>query len=365
MKKTSSDKISTQKIQFKSEATVSQYQEQNPDLKLVIFEGVVYNINEYINLHPGGIDILQNLLGKSIDDAFEEISHSKAARNIFQNLEIIGRMTSNNFTVDLNESDTQDSDQGQQQDKKDCDGLDGYKLKGNAWKPDYSRSLISQLWYDNITHEEYVNFVEEPKILINPRRSVKVFSNDFMEFFVKTPWYHLVIFYFPFIYTYIIESRQDIIQDAIWFSFGIFYWSFLEYLIHRFVFHAEKYWLPYNKAFKVVHFLGHGMHHAFPNEPKATLVPVLLGYILVKAMLDPFIRLLLPDNVEDIFIAGTLFGYVIYDLIHHFIHQSQFNGGYMKTVKLYHMQHHYKSGWAGFGVTHKFWDIVFRTELKF
>jgi len=36
---------------------------------------------------------------------------------------------------------------------------------------------------------------------------------------------------------------------------------------------------------------------------------------------------------------------------------------YFKDMKLYHMQHHYKFGQIAFGVSMKFWDIVFNTAI--
>lgn len=69
--------------------------------------------------------------------------------------------------------------------------------------------------------------------------------------------------------------------------------------------------------------------------------------------------------MANAFVAGSLLGYVGYDLIHYFIHHASFTDGYWKDVKVYHMQHHYKNGKAGYGVSQKFWDIVFQTELKY
>ena len=35
----------------------------------------------------------------------------------------------------------------------------------------------------------------------------------------------------------------------------------------------------------------------------------------------------------------------------------------LRDMKLYHMQHHYKFGTIGFGVSSKFWDVIFRTDI--
>ena len=60
--------------------------------KVIIFQGIVYNIDGYISEHPGGADLLEDELGKNIDQAFEDAEHTQSARNIFKDLTIVGRM---------------------------------------------------------------------------------------------------------------------------------------------------------------------------------------------------------------------------------------------------------------------------------
>lgn len=59
---------------------------------MVIFENVVYDVKEYMPEHPGGADYIGDLLGKNIDEDFEEAEHTKFARKIFNDLPIRGRM---------------------------------------------------------------------------------------------------------------------------------------------------------------------------------------------------------------------------------------------------------------------------------
>lgn len=42
---------------------MSVYCSNNKDLQWVIFEGDVYDVKEYIPLHPGGADLIEPLLG--------------------------------------------------------------------------------------------------------------------------------------------------------------------------------------------------------------------------------------------------------------------------------------------------------------
>lgn len=53
------------------------YSEHNR--KVVIFKGVVYDVSEYMETHPGGSDLIENELGKAIDVPFEEAEHTKSA----------------------------------------------------------------------------------------------------------------------------------------------------------------------------------------------------------------------------------------------------------------------------------------------
>lgn len=64
----------------------------------MIFEGWVYDVENYMPHHPGGSDVIEPLVGKSIDDAFEEQGHSKAAKNIMYNLPKVGKVESFKFT---------------------------------------------------------------------------------------------------------------------------------------------------------------------------------------------------------------------------------------------------------------------------
>ena len=229
--------------------------------------------------------------------------------------------------------------------------------------PDYNKGLLLQIWKSKITREQYVQFIEEPKHLINPVRDVILFNSPYLEVFSKTPWYAIPIAWAPFLAYYISMNELDLISTIFWLVAGIVNWSLLEYTIHRFVFHGEDYWLPESNFAYVAHFLLHGIHHAFPQDALRLVFPVLPGYIIMNLMLAPFFKSILPDNLENIFVAGTLIGYILYDLIHYFIHHSSPKDGYWRDVKIYHMQHHYKNGKAGYGVSQKFWDLVFKTEL--
>jgi 4-hydroxysphinganine ceramide fatty acyl 2-hydroxylase len=86
---------------------------------------------------------------------------------------------------------------------------------------------------------------------------------------------------------------------------------------------------------------------------------------LLMILGPPFYKLahaLLPYYMALAAFAGGFMGYVLYDCTHYFLHHVKLPS-YLKSVKEYHLDHHYKNYELGFGVTSKFWDWVFGTEL--
>jgi len=144
---------------------------------------------------------------------------------------------------------------------------------------------------------------------------------------------------------------------------GIWFWTFFEYCLHRFLFHGEDY-MPDVKIALMLHFLLHGIHHSFPQDPLRLVFPITMGYLILLTMLIPLLNFLFPVHILACMKIGTILGYIAYDEIHYFTHHASPKSGYFKYLKMYHMAHHYREVNLGFGVSQKFWDIVFRTELK-
>jgi sterol desaturase/sphingolipid hydroxylase (fatty acid hydroxylase superfamily) len=61
--------------------------------------------------------------------------------------------------------------------------------------------------------------------------------------------------------------------------------------------------------------------------------------------------------------AGTITGYMMYDLTHFYIHHTKPSISYFQKQKHYHVMHHYKNPHLGYGVSNKLWDYVFGTVL--
>ena len=52
----------------------------------------MYDVKKYKFLHPGGDKVIQENLGKNIEEEFEEQEHSKSARKFMKTLPVYGVM---------------------------------------------------------------------------------------------------------------------------------------------------------------------------------------------------------------------------------------------------------------------------------
>jgi cytochrome b involved in lipid metabolism len=85
------------------------FYKEDPEInQVVIFEGVVYNVKEYKNLHPGGTTYLEENFGKHIDELFIEYEHTMSAKSIFRDLPLVGICLEGVSTDDNNSDDHDD-----------------------------------------------------------------------------------------------------------------------------------------------------------------------------------------------------------------------------------------------------------------
>jgi 4-hydroxysphinganine ceramide fatty acyl 2-hydroxylase len=145
----------------------------------------------------------------------------------------------------------------------------------------------------------------------------------------------------------------------------VLWWTLAEYYLHRFFFHSEDYWLPNIPRIFAYHFMLHGIHHAFPMDRMRLVFPPLPGYVVHYVFIIIPMSWVIPENILYGMVAGELIGYVLYDMIHYYIHHATPKDFYFKDLKRYHMLHHYKMGTTGFGVSNKLWDYVFGSEIKY
>lgn len=197
--------------------------------------------------------------------------------------------------------------------------------------------------------------------------AIRLFKSDFMEFFthispitVTIIWLPVIVYFFYKAVTANVPGVSPLYIPIAYIG-GLFFWTFAEYTLHRFLFHFK----PKNDWQKRVSFLFHGVHHAQPQcktrlvMPPAVSIPMaLIMYGLFYLVLGVLFQA--PHWVAPAFSAMML-GYLIYDLTHYATHHFPMRSGYFKYLKRHHMRHHFKDWNTRFGVTSPIWDTVFGT----
>lgn len=62
--------------------------------------------------------------------------------------------------------------------------------------------------------------------------------------------------------------------------------------------------------------------------------------------------------------AGSVSGYLFYDMVHYATHHFSMKRGVWLWLKQYHMRHHYKDDHVGYGISSPLWDYVFGSREK-
>ena len=94
----------------------------------VIFQGIVYDVEEYLPTHPGGRELIEPELGTEIDEKFEEAEHTRFAKNLFNQLPRVGY---------LKGTEIKNSDKSRASGEA---GVDGFELQ-SKYQFDYSKGL--------------------------------------------------------------------------------------------------------------------------------------------------------------------------------------------------------------------------------
>ncbi|KAL0576079.1 fatty acid alpha-hydroxylase [Marasmius crinis-equi] len=305
--------------------------------------GRVYDITSFLPDHPGGDDIVLKYAGQDIGAAMAdktEHEHSDSAYEMIDDF-CIGRLGSDENIVDENWVATDDFHPDDTEVEKDFQKHQFIDLR----KP-----LLRQVWEANFSKQYYLRQIHQPRHVPEPAR---MFGPSYLEVFTRTKWFVVPIIWLPIAgYLFFRSAFQFVMPLApftanpalpfskidritteayaktiLCFFLGNVIWTILEYVLHR--------------------------------------LRLVMPPVLFAALEWPFTRLaykLFPVAVANGIISGAFLFYVLYDCMHYALHHTQLPT-YLREMKKYHLGHHYKNYELGFGVTSKFWDIVFNTYL--
>jgi len=197
---------------------------------------------------------------------------------------------------------------------------------------------------------------------------IRLFKSDWMEFFTHVSPVTVVVIWLPvavfFLGRAILSAKEALqfpVHIPVGLLLGLFLWTLAEYLLHRFVFHYR----PRTSRQERVVFLFHGIHHAQPQcktrlvMPPAVSVPLAFVFYALFSLVAG--RLFQSPAWVDPLVSGFIVGYLAYDLTHYATHHFAMRRGWLKLLKRYHLQHHYKTPDQRFGVSSPLWDWVFGT----
>lgn len=199
---------------------------------------------------------------------------------------------------------------------------------------------------------------------IHNKGQARIFENPVLEFFTKS--HPLVIWgmYIP-ILSYLVYTAATTYQFSttriiLTFLGGMIFWTFFEYVAHRYIFH----WVSENPKVQRFAYVLHGNHHEYPRDRQRLFMPPLPS-ILIASTIFGICYLVMRENAL-VFVPGFIIGYLLYGTMHYAIHAWNPPFKWMKPLWRNHHLHHYKDEAHGFGVSSTLWDHVFGTmfDLK-
>jgi len=186
-----------------------------------------------------------------------------------------------------------------------------------------------------------------------------LFNSRWMERFTRTHISVPVTLHLVIVLLFLIFSLRElpVWSVVLWFLGGWFFWTFAEYWVHRYVYHANT----KNVIWLRIQHLGHGVHHQYPKDPTRLAMPPVPALVLLSIFFSLFWLAL--RQYAFAFFPGFLFGYVLYISLHYAQHRFKPpKFAPLNRLWKFHALHHYKyPETKAFGVSTLLWDAVFGT----
>ncbi|KAI5964926.1 SCS7 [Candida margitis] len=359
------------------------------DCWVTLYQRKIYNVTSFLDQHPAGGDIILPYAGKDVTEIMADITshtHSESAYEMLDDDMLVGYMATeieerelinnrNNTPVEMKLVGSNEYSQGTAGGEEEFDtyvfhdhlpAVEKLSIQTDFAEDakkhkflDLNKPLLMQLLRSNYTKDFYLDQVHRPRHY--GKGSAPLFGN-FLEPISLTPWWVVPLVWLPpnmYIFYVGFVNQSPIVALSLW-AMGLFVWTLVEYCLHRFIFHVD-YLLPDHPYFLTLHFLLHGVHHYLPMDGYRLVLPPTLFIVLAY----PFYRIvfgLLPFYMACSGFAGGTLGYIMYDVTHYVLHHTKLPK-FFQELKTYHLEHHYKNYEMGFGVTSRFWDVIFETEI--
>uniref|UniRef100_A0A914HNK2 Fatty acid 2-hydroxylase n=1 Tax=Globodera rostochiensis TaxID=31243 RepID=A0A914HNK2_GLORO len=299
---------------------------------IVTYAGRHYDISGFSKRHPGGERVLRMVAGANVDSFIDGTSellglrhkHSKAA------YEILAR----------------------------------YSLDQEFKRDPLVDNKAPMLWRVGELRERYWTWIHHPYDGV-----LRLFESELLERLTRTKWWVIPLLWLPVVSVFFFSGLPILREDfgpfgGTFLGFALFCagslaWTLLEYSLHRGLFH----WHPNPQSYRQItlHFLLHGLHHKTPMDSDRLVFPPAAA-LLIVCFFYAIYRILLPFPFFCCFASGKLFGYIVYDITHYYLHHGRPEpNSRWHYRKVYHHNHHFKDSDSSFGISTTFWDCVFGT----
>ncbi|PYH96750.1 cytochrome b5 [Aspergillus ellipticus CBS 707.79] len=213
----------------------------------------VYDVTDFVDGHPGGDDLVLEYAGKDVTEILRDEAshtHSDSAYEILDEYHI-GFVASESNGKAVNGGAPQAQAAGdsepvfattgmsREEDLSiDTDYTEDFKTHKFL---DLNKPLLLQLWNSGFSKEFYLEQIHRPRHY-KGGESAPLFGN-FLEPLSKTAWYVVPIMWLPPItYGTILgfAGLGSVSAASAYWAGGVFLWTLIEYLMHRFLFHIDK-----------------------------------------------------------------------------------------------------------------------------
>lgn len=318
----------------------------------VIVDNYVYDVTDFVEQHPGGVDILLDHLGGDVTDTLQNTGIHKHSRNAYSMLDgyRIGRL-----------ADSQDEHMGAGDDIDTVEvarSPDGTFNRKGWGRVDFRKPIVAQAGMLGLEYEQWVN--TDP---LHFKEPVRFFGPAWMERASRTPWYAIPLTWLPLVtimllYIYhlalpdTVSPQDKLLFLAQRFCVGFVAWFPIEYLLHKYAFHWD--WLAQQGYFitNILHFLLHGVHHKVPMDRMRLVAPhafhVFFGVPILLVL-----RLFVPMSTALPIGCGIAIGYTLYDMTHYSLHHASnpkdllfpfniiFSSKHFQRLRTHHLIHHF------------------------
>jgi 4-hydroxysphinganine ceramide fatty acyl 2-hydroxylase len=190
----------------------------------------------------------------------------------------------------------------------------------------------------------------------------QIFNNPFLEKLTRThaavPISLFLLISAGLVWYGLAASLLTGVQVAGLYALGLFVFTFVEYIVHRKLFHI----VPDTPAKATFQYRAHGVHHEFPKDKTRLAMPPVLSLSITAVLFA--LHYLVMGHYTFGYLPGFLSGYALYLLVHYVVHAYRPPQNLFKTLWVHHGIHHYKNHDVAFGVSSPLWDWVFGTMPK-